>query len=96
MSKYGVCQYRYRKGFNLMKIAINSNSRRDTLAKGLVCRWIKYLNEGRDVKLGVWQYIETKHSQNLIERGCNTSIIKRTLVKDKALHCEGIKLNVRV
>ena len=40
-----------------MKIAINSNSRRDTLAKGLVYRWIKYLNGGRDVKLGVWQYI---------------------------------------
>ena len=40
-----------------MKIAINSNSRRDTLAKGLVCRCIKYLNGGRDVKLGVWQYI---------------------------------------
>ena len=40
-----------------MKIAINSNSRRDTLAKGLVSRWIKYLNGGRDVKLGVWQYM---------------------------------------
>ena len=42
-----------------MKIAINSNSRRDTLAKGLVCRWItgKYLNGGRDVKLAVWQYM---------------------------------------
>ena len=57
MTKYGVCQYRHIKGFNLMKIAINSNSRRDTLAKGLVCRWIKYLNGERDVKLGVWQYM---------------------------------------
>ena len=40
-----------------MKIAINSNSRRDILAKGLVYRWIKYLNGKRDVKLGAWQYM---------------------------------------
>ena len=40
-----------------MKIAINSNSNRDTLAKSLVCRWIKYLNGERNVKLGVWQYM---------------------------------------
>ena len=59
-----------------MKIAINNNSRRDTLAKGLACRCIKYLNGGRDVKLGVWQYMYTKHSQNLIERCVITSIIK--------------------
>ena len=36
-----------------MKIAINSNSSRDTLAKGLVCRWIKCFNGVRNVKLGV-------------------------------------------
>ena len=38
----------------------------------------------------------TKHSQNLIERGCNHQYYKRILVKGKALHCEGIKLHVRV
>ena len=60
-----------------MKIAIISNSTRDTLAKGLVCRWIKYLNVERDVKLGVWQYMQIKHSQNLIERGCNHQYYKK-------------------
>ena len=40
-----------------MKIAINSNSTRDTLAKGLVFGWIKYFNGERNVKLGVWQYM---------------------------------------
>ena len=57
MTKYDVCPYRHIKGFNLLKIAINSNSRRNTLAKGLVCRWIKYLNGGEDVKLGRWLYM---------------------------------------
>ena len=34
---------RHKKGFNFMGIAITSNSKRDTLVKGLVCGGIKYL-----------------------------------------------------
>ena len=43
MTKYGVCPYRYIKRFNCMRIAINSNSKMDTVVKGLVCGEIKYL-----------------------------------------------------
>ena len=44
MTKYDVCQYiDTKKGFNCMRIAITSNSKRDTLVEGLVCEGIKYL-----------------------------------------------------
>ena len=43
MTKSDVCPYRHIKRFNWMRIAITSNSKRDTQDEGLVHRWIKFL-----------------------------------------------------
>ena len=40
-------------------------------------------------------YVDNHRQNFVIERGCN-QYYKRILVKGKALHCEGIKLHVRV
>ena len=43
MTKYGGCPYRHIKRCNLMRIAITSNSKRDTLIKSLLDGEIKSL-----------------------------------------------------